>query len=135
MKIYVDGKAVSHLPELQSIKDIKILKRSEGGNVKEISFTFDNAVIDVIEDSNIRGALKSSKIYRYRFNPITRVSSLPSSFFSVQKVEGNFIIFGGGYGHGVGMSQYGAMVLAKEGIKCRDILSTYYSGIELNTMY
>lgn len=135
MKIYVDGKAVNHLPELQAIKDIKILKRSEGGNVKEISFIFDNAVIDVIEDSNIRGALKSSKIYRYKFNPITRVSSLPSSFFSIQKVEGNFIIFGGGYGHGVGMSQYGAMELAKEGIKCPDILNSYYNGIELKPLY
>lgn len=135
MKIYAGGKTVNHLPELKTIKDIKILKRSDGGNVKEISFIFDNAVINVIEDSNIRGALKYSKLYRYKFNPLTRESSLPSSFFSVQKVQGNFIIFGGGYGHGVGMSQYGAMALAKEGARCSDILNTYYSGIELNTMY
>ena len=36
-----------------------------------------------------------------------------------------------GYGHGVGMSQYGANTLAKEGKTCEEILSWYYTGVEI----
>ena len=38
-----------------------------------------------------------------------------------------------GYGHGVGMSQYGANALAKEGKTYEEILTWYYTGIELTT--
>lgn len=37
-----------------------------------------------------------------------------------------------GYGHGVGMSQYGANGMAKEGYNCYEILKYYYQGIEIN---
>ena len=36
-----------------------------------------------------------------------------------------------GYGHGVGMSQYGANYMAKNGKNYRDILTTYYQGTEI----
>ena len=36
-----------------------------------------------------------------------------------------------GYGHGVGMSQYGANYLAENGSNFEDILKTYYTGVEL----
>ena len=36
-----------------------------------------------------------------------------------------------GYGHGVGMSQYGALGMAKEGYSYEDILFHYYTGVEL----
>ena len=36
-----------------------------------------------------------------------------------------------GYGHGVGMSQYGANSLAKEGKTCEEILKWYYTGVEI----
>ncbi len=36
-----------------------------------------------------------------------------------------------GYGHGVGMSQYGANTLAKEGKTCEEILKWYYTGVEI----
>jgi stage II sporulation protein D len=38
---------------------------------------------------------------------------------------------GKGYGHGVGLSQWGAYVMAKEGYSCSDILKHYYTGIEI----
>ena len=38
-----------------------------------------------------------------------------------------------GYGHGVGMSQYGANALAKEGRTYQEILTWYYTGITLST--
>ena len=39
-----------------------------------------------------------------------------------------------GYGHGVGMSQYGANAMAKEGKSYEEILKWYYTGVELEQM-
>ena len=40
-------------------------------------------------------------------------------------------IFGKGYGHGVGMSQYGAKALAESGFKFDEIIKYYYSGVKI----
>ena len=55
--------------------------------------------------------------------------SLRSTNFSVSCANGTVTVSTKGYGHGVGMSQYGAKLLAEEGKIYRDILSTYYKGI------
>jgi stage II sporulation protein D len=46
-----------------------------------------------------------------------------------------FIFIGRGWGHGVGMCQFGAYGLAKQGLSVEQILKTYYTGIELTRMY
>lgn len=46
-----------------------------------------------------------------------------------------FIFTGRGWGHGVGMCQFGAYGLAKQGLTVDQILKTYYTGIELTRMY
>jgi stage II sporulation protein D len=46
-----------------------------------------------------------------------------------------FIFIGRGWGHGVGMCQFGAYGLAKQGLTVEQILKTYYTGIELTRMY
>jgi stage II sporulation protein D len=46
-----------------------------------------------------------------------------------------FIFIGRGWGHGVGMCQFGAYGLAKQGLTVDQILKTYYTGIELTKMY
>ncbi len=56
---------------------------------------------------------------------------LRSTAFTV-RTSGEEIIFDVvGYGHGVGMSQYGANAMAKEGKSYREILSWYYTGVEI----
>ncbi|HOQ67873.1 MAG TPA: hypothetical protein PKU87_04470, partial [Candidatus Atribacteria bacterium] len=42
-----------------------------------------------------------------------------------------FIFEGKGYGHGVGLSQWGAKGMAEEGFSCREILSHYFPGCEI----
>lgn len=62
----------------------------------------------------------------YSGEKIRKVFSLQSTDFTVSK-NGNDIVFTTkGYGHGVGMSQYGAAYMANNGTKYRDILSHYY---------
>jgi stage II sporulation protein D len=46
-----------------------------------------------------------------------------------------FVFTGRGWGHGVGMCQFGAYGLAKQGLTVEQILKTYYTGIELTKMY
>ncbi|WP_422485249.1 SpoIID/LytB domain-containing protein [Gudongella sp. DL1XJH-153] len=45
--------------------------------------------------------------------------------------RGSVVISGRGYGHGIGMSQYGAIEMAKEGYDFEEILQYYYTGIEI----
>lgn len=58
--------------------------------------------------------------------------SLPSPCFEAEYSDGKFIITTRGYGHLVGMSQYGANYLAREGKSCEEILSHYFPGTALS---
>ena len=58
--------------------------------------------------------------------------SLRSTAFTLD-YDGDFLFTVTGFGHGVGMSQYGANVLAGEGADYREILAHYYPGTELVT--
>jgi hypothetical protein len=56
-------------------------------------------------------------------------ATLPSSRFVVRRTPDGFLVQGKGYGHGVGMSQWGAMGRASEGHSYDEILSAYYTGL------
>jgi stage II sporulation protein D len=57
--------------------------------------------------------------------------SLKSAAFTLKYTEGSFIFSVSGYGHFVGMSQYGADYLAKQGAKYDEILRHYYTGVKI----
>lgn len=138
-----DSKDLSEPVELKDLKDIKVTKRSEGGNALEVAFTFSNAELYVRGDSCIRSILRCSSeysdeattLYRHKGDKLTNVTFLPSSFFSVEKTNDKYTLYGGGYGHGVGMSQYGAIELSKKGTKYTDILNTFYKDVKLEKIY
>ena len=89
--------------------NIKILSRTEGGAVKEIKLG--KVTISGVEFRNL-------------FN-------INSANFTLNIVENEVIINCTGYGHGVGMSQWGANIMAKEGKNYKDILKHYYSGVNI----
>lgn len=60
--------------------------------------------------------------------------SLRSTCFTVSQSGGTFIFSVTGYGHGVGMSQYGANAMAREGSTWQDIVTHYYTGVAVATM-
>lgn len=65
------------------------------------------------------------------FNQIRTDLGLRSSFFSV-KVKGDSVILSGrGYGHGAGLCQEGAMVMAAKGFDYRKIIGFYYKGVTI----
>ena len=61
--------------------------------------------------------------------------SLRSATFTVSYGDGNFTFEVTGYGHGVGMSQYGANAMAKEGSSFEDILTWYYTGAQVDALW
>jgi stage II sporulation protein D len=63
------------------------------------------------------------------FSRIRNDFNLKSAFFSVQQEGNSVILKGRGYGHGVGLCQEGAMVMADRGFKFRDIIRFYYPDI------
>ncbi len=56
---------------------------------------------------------------------------IKSAAFDVYYADGNFYFTTYGYGHGVGMSQHGANILAKNGFSYEDILKHYFTGIQV----
>jgi stage II sporulation protein D len=58
-------------------------------------------------------------------------SRLPSTNFQVTRDNGNFVFEGKGYGHGVGLCQWSALEMAREGKTYREILSFFYPGTAL----
>lgn len=91
---------------------INILSRSESGGIKEIQ----------VSDKKIRG-----QDFRFLYG-------LSSSNFTYEVDEDNIIFKCKGYGHGVGMSQWGANVMAKEGKTYKEILKHYYTGVEITNL-
>lgn len=79
------------------------------------------------------GRVESMVIGGERFSgkELRRLFSLRSTAFEIKYEDGSFIFRVVGYGHGVGMSQYGANVMAKEGSDYKEILAHYYPGTEL----
>jgi len=59
---------------------------------------------------------------------------LKSTLFEVQRSGEGFVFTGAGYGHGVGMSQWGARALARDGADYRRILARFYPGARLQRL-
>jgi len=68
----------------------------------------------------------------YKFRQVFGTTKLKSTMFSVKKENDNFIFYGKGYGHGIGMSQYGADNMASQGVSYKNILNFYYKNIEFS---
>lgn len=64
-------------------------------------------------------------------NDLREAFGLRSADIEVECDEGEFVFNTRGYGHGVGMSQYGANSMAQDGKSWRDIIEHYYKGIEI----
>lgn len=91
---------------------INILGKTVGNRVNEISLN--NKIFTGVEFRNLLG--------------------LRSADFELEKLENGIKIKTYGYGHGVGMSQYGANGMAKNGISYQDILKHYYRGVSINNL-
>jgi SpoIID/LytB domain protein len=63
------------------------------------------------------------------------LGNLPSAMFVVDRDGSATVLHGGGWGHGAGMCQWGAVGRAEAGQSYRDILRAYFSGAEVARVY
>jgi len=91
-----------------------------------------NLNIEVI-DTTSAGRIKSIKINNETFtgSKISSTFNLRSTSFKIEKQGENVQITTTGFGHGVGMSQYGAEGMAKKGYTYDEILKHYYQGVKI----
>lgn len=115
--------------DLGQIKDIKVMKRGASGKVIELDLMTTKGCYRISKELVIRRVFQKDG------------NSLPSANIVFEKEldsYGNVIditAYGGGFGHGVGMSQFGAGYMAtKLNQPYYNILRHYYSGISLGTM-
>lgn len=91
---------------------VKITKQTSTGRIKEL----------IINNTQMSASTFSQKL------------AIRSTYFSIKQNNNEIIVTTKGYGHGVGMSQYGAEGMAINGYKYNQILLHYYKGIEIKKL-
>lgn len=120
------------------IQDMTVTDRGPGGIAGELTVTGSDGTVTIKGQSAIRSALGNPSLIITKKDGGTMTGSvtLPSAFIAIEKRTGedgslSFHIYGGGFGHGVGMSQNGAQGMAKTGKGYKQILDFFYHGTEL----
>jgi len=124
------------------ILDVRVAARDKSGIVTELILEGSERTIKAIKEYNIRALLAPMYdiLTRLDGSEVVNMKVLPSAFFIIDKIteEGrltHITLSGGGYGHGVGMSQNGVKALADSGKDYEDIISYFYKDIELGFIY
>lgn len=127
--------------QIGKINDISIVRRGAGGVADELLIVADTGTYKIVAEYNIRSVLcdRKSAAVKQDGSTVVPVSLIPSGFFVIEtgKSNGNVVgytLIGGGYGHGVGMSQNGAKALGQEGVTCEQILAFFFEGCELGNI-
>jgi stage II sporulation protein D len=105
--------------KISGIKDIVILGKDNSGR---------------ITDLNIISANKDLKISAKDFRNIIGPNIIRSTNFTVSVVKDDAVFEGFGWGHGVGLCQWGAYFMAKQGLTAEVILKYYYPGTNVETV-
>lgn len=95
---------------------VKILDHTPSGRVSEVEFI---------------GTLGSEKMSAEKLRALVGYNLLRSGFFDIEKNKNGILFKGEGWGHGVGLCQYGAKRMAEQGADYRQILEYYFPGTKM----
>lgn len=137
--IYVWGNNIPYLKSVDSSWD-----KEASSYLREVSKDFVNVLnilgIDISEDVSFEvlsrdnsGRVLEIRVGNKTFSGVDfrNLLGLRSADFDLVLVDENLIITTRGYGHGVGLSQYGASGMAKSGYNYKQILNHYYTGVSI----
>jgi len=147
-----DGVFISkEIPEdIGELQNIEVVRRGEGGNIMELEISTTYGTFKVVKELNIRRLLQPInlisgkepiKLRCHDGTILTDFPILPSAFAYIETSRDttgqltSVTITGGGYGHGVGLSQYGCYGLTLMGKSYNEIIEHYYPGAELRNVY
>ncbi|MBI3996398.1 MAG: SpoIID/LytB domain-containing protein [Candidatus Omnitrophica bacterium] len=106
----------SRFGSIGPVGDIQVTKRTASGRVEEL---------------RILGARRTLVLSGYDFRSLFGFDRIRSPLFAVERVADGFVLDGHGWGHGVGMCQWGAAELARRGFSAAEILEYYYPNTQL----
>ena len=100
---------------------------------KKLNLPFNQTLKIEVTEKTSTGRTKTIKINgeEMKGRDVATKLSLRSNYFDIVQNQNNITITTKGFGHGVGMSQYGANGMAKEGYKYDQILKHYYQNTEI----
>ncbi len=104
-----------------TIESLTPLERGVSGRISRLRIDGSKRSMIIGKELEIRKTLSQSHLY--------------SSAFTVKRENGDFVIYGAGWGHGVGLCQIGAAVMGSKGYGYREILAHYYKGARVEAVY
>ena len=107
--------------DIGDIVDLRPIKRGPSGRIYELEIKGTKSTVTIGKELEIRRTLSESHLF--------------SSAFVIEKTQEGFILKGAGWGHGVGLCQIGAAVMAAKGYTYREILQHYYPHTTLGSFY
>jgi SpoIID/LytB domain protein len=110
------------------IKALRPLERGDSGRLVKLEIEGTKKRLVIGKELTIRRWLSKSHLYSSAF----LVEALD---LDKEGIPGRFIFHGAGWGHGVGLCQIGAAVMAEEGYSHAEILLHYYKGAEIKKQY
>lgn len=105
---------------VSGIRSVRAVSRNRSGRIESLEFVSGNGTI---------------VIPAVRFRKIAGYGVVRSTDFEVTSVDDDFVFIGVGYGHGVGLCQWGAKQRAEDGFGYQEILSYYYPGTRVEKYY
>jgi len=112
-----------------AIQRLDPVVRGRSGRIVRLRITGERETMIIGKELEIRRALSPSHLYSSAF-VVDAAEKRPAAKFPDQ-----FTLTGAGWGHGVGLCQIGAALMAEQGYNYRQILAHYYRGTELNALY
>lgn len=117
------------------LSEVKISTEKFKNTMRENGAELDDEPSEWVEKitNTATGMVKETTIggKAFKGTEIRTLFGLKSSTFTIKYDDENFIFTVSGYGHGVGVSQYGADYLARQGFTYKEILKHYYTGVEV----
>ena len=129
-------KSTESIYDNESLRGFEVQKEiSINDFIKALNLNCINPIVDNIS-YNDSGYVHEITICNktYEGNEFRKILNLRSANFKIN-ITNNVIITTYGYGHGVGMSQYGANGYAKSGYNYKEILKHYYTDVEIKSIF
>lgn len=127
--------------DFKKIKDMEIIRRAAGGSARTLVISTDQGELQVEGEYEIRYVLnQEGEVIRQDDSAYILSTILPSAYFVMDLQKGKkgitgYTLSGGGFGHGVGMSQNAAKAMAQSGRTYEEILAMFYWNCQLAKKY
>lgn len=132
--------SISYEKEMKKIgklTKIEIVERGVGGVAKRCKITGKKGSFTIEKEYAIRSIFAGENVVAKGQNKAEMkvLNLLPSGYFYITQKKDKVMLYGGGFGHGVGMSQTGAKVMAEMGYMWEEMAKHYFKDVDIKTCY